>query len=328
MGLDELTAALAKENIKPKNFEEGEPVGFISSGDFIIDYLTSGGIPKGRVIEIIGKEGSGKTTLALTICGQIQKQEGKAALYVDAEKCMDQNNLYYAEALGVDTSSDLFLLCQNEYDDDVSNILHKAEETWPKNNIGIIVIDSVAGVMPKSWRGDDGKKKGADKYKGQIGDRAAFWSQHVPFLVTAAAKMGIPVILINQFRTKLDFSFGGGGVDDKDPMGGKAVKYFKSLSIALTDSGKDKERINHELTGELVDDVHGVKVRVDIIKNRLGAPHRRGYTYIKYGKGFDNFETAFKMLKHKGVIELSGQSYSVKDLEGKEIALGRGEKSW
>lgn len=295
------------------------PLEWISTGDFIIDTITGGGIPTGRITEIAGHFSSGKTTLALQTAKNVQKK-GLGVIYVDAESALDTK--YASEGLGVDIENeDLWQLLTFRSGKAVREIVADALETGNKNGLGLVVIDSVAAINPHDkedaydWRKDTGK----------IGDRATWWSKNIPLFTELAAKSGVPVIVINQIRKKLDFSWGG--VVEDDVMGGNAVKFYKSLSIWLKAKKRETEKVKDALTGDEMNQGVRTQIEATTVKNKVYIPQQKGLTHILYGKGFDNYYTAMKIFRHHEVISREKNTQFIIDPStDKPVKMGVSEK--
>lgn len=236
-----------------------EPVKVISTANSSIDAITGiGGIPRGRITEIYGPEGGGKTTLALKIIAEAQKMGGMVA-YIDAEHSL---NIDYARALGVDV--DHLLISQPDCGEDALEI---ALTLTRSGGIMTIVIDSVAALVPKSeLEGDVGDP--------QMGLQARMMSQTMRMMVGAVKTSDTTMIFLNQVRDKLGVMFG----NPETTSGGRALKFYASLRL-------DLRRISQIKKG---DTVIGQKVKIKSVKNKLSAPYRDVEVALHYGIGFVN----------------------------------------
>ena len=265
-------------------------VSVIPTGSFSLDLaLGVGGLPRGRVVEIFGPEGSGKTTLALNVVAQAQKQGGKTA-YIDAEHALDPE---YAAKLGVKIND--LLISQPDNGEEALNIL---ESLVRSEMISVVVVDSVAALTPKAEiEGDMGQQ--------HMGRQARMMSQALRKLTALSARSQTLIIFINQIRMKIGIMFG----NPETTPGGLALKFAASVRL-------DVRRIAQVKKGE---DVVGSRVKVKIVKNKVAAPFKLAEFDIMYGKGIafeaDVLNAALKV----GVVTKSGATYS---FNGEKIGVG------
>src|SRR5215204_3080628 len=248
-----------------------------------------GGVPRGRIIEIYGPESSGKTTLALHIVAEAQKAGGVAA-YIDAEHAMDAD---YAGKLGVDI--DQLLISQP---DSGEQALEIAEALVRSNGVDVIVIDSVAALVPRA------------ELDGEMGDslpglQARLMSQALRKLTAIVAQSNTCFIFINQIREKIGVMFG----NPETTTGGRALKFYSSMRV-------DIRRIASLKEGEAV---IGARAKVKIVKNKVAAPFRQAEFDIDYGEGISRMGELVDLgTEHKLVVK-SGAWYSYGDMR-----LGQG----
>ena len=265
----------------------------IPSGSLGLDLaLGINGFPKGRIMEIYGPESSGKTTLAIHAIAECQKQGGIAA-FIDAEHAFDRT---YAEALGVDTEN--LLISQP---DNGEQALEITENLIRSGAIDIIVIDSVAALVPKSEiEGEMGDSK--------MGLQARLMSQAMRKLTGTIGRTDTCCIFINQLREKIGVMFG----NPETTTGGNALKFYASIRLDIRRNGsaiKDKE-------GNVV----GNHVKVKVVKNKLAPPFRIAMFDIMYGHGISKTGEIVDMGVEFDVIEKSGAWYAY---GGTKIAQGR-----
>jgi recombination protein RecA len=265
----------------------------ISTGSISIDHAIGiGGVPCGRVVEIFGPESSGKTTLALSVVAQAQKRGGIAA-YIDAEHALDAE---YARKLGVDI--DNMLVSQP---DSGEQALEIAEMLVRSNAVDVVVIDSVAALVPKA------------ELEGEMGDshvglQARLMSQALRKLTAIVAKSRTCLIFINQIREKIGVMFG----NPETTTGGRALKFYASVRL-------DIRRIASLKEGE---EVIGSRAKVKVVKNKVAAPFRQAEFDIEYSEGISKTGEIIDLgVEHKLVIK-SGAWYAYGDMR-----LGQGREN-
>jgi recombination protein RecA len=263
----------------------------ISSGSLGLDIaLGIGGVPRGRVIEIYGPESSGKTTLALHIVAEAQKQGGMGA-YIDAEHALD---LGYAKKLGVKT--DDLLISQPDHGEQALEI---AETLVRSGAIDVLVIDSVAALVPKA------------EIDGEMGDahmglQARLMSQALRKLTATISRSHTVVIFINQIRMKIGVMFG----NPETTTGGNALKFYASVRMDIRRIGALKEG----------DNVVGGRTRVKVVKNKMAPPFKEAEFDVLYGTGISRDGEIVDLGSEIGVVEKSGAWYSY---AGERIGQGR-----
>jgi recombination protein RecA len=267
------------------------PVSVIPTGSISIDAaLGVGGFPRGRVIEVYGPESGGKTTLTLHVIAEAQKMGGQAA-FIDAEHALDP---VYARKLGVDV--DNLLVSQP---DNGEQALEIAQELIRSNAVDIVVVDSVAALVPKAeLEGDMGDP--------QMGLQARLMSQALRKLTGIVSKSKTCLIFINQIREKIGVMFG----NPETTTGGRALKFYSSIRI-------DIRRIQSIKEG---DRVVGSRTRAKVVKNKVAAPFREAEFDIIYGEGVSREGDLLDLGVTKGVLEKSGTWLSYK---GERIGQGR-----
>ena len=263
----------------------------IPTGSVSLDAaLGVGGIPRGRVIEIFGPESSGKTTLALHVISESQRQKGIAA-FVDAEHALDP---IYAGKLGVNVEE--LLISQPDTGEQALEIV---EHLVRSNAVDVIVIDSVAALTPKAEI--DGEMGDA-----QMGLQARLMSQALRKLTAAISKSKTSVIFINQIRQKIGIMFG----NPETTTGGNALKFYASLRLDIRKKDSIKEGT----------DVIGTRTKVRVVKNKLAPPFKETEFDIIYGEGISKEGDLLDIGEKHKLIEKSGAWYSYK---GERIGQGR-----
>jgi recombination protein RecA len=267
------------------------PVSVIPTGCMSLDLaLGVGGFPRGRVVEVYGPESGGKTTLTLQVVAEAQKLGGIAA-FIDAEHALDP---IYARKLGVDV--DNLLVSQP---DNGEQALEIAQTLIRSNSVDVVVVDSVAALVPKAeLEGDMGDPS--------MGLQARLMSQALRKLTGIVAKSRTCLIFINQIREKIGVMFG----NPETTTGGRALKFYSSVRV-------DIRRIQAIKDG---DRVVGSRTRGKVVKNKVAAPFREAEFDIIYGEGISREGDLIDLGVDSGVLEKSGTWIS---FGGERIGQGR-----
>lgn len=263
----------------------------VPTGSLSLDIaLGIGGVPRGRIIEIFGPESSGKTTLALHIVAEVQKSGGEAA-FIDAEHALDP---VYAHALGVDTDS--LLVSQP---DDGEQALEITEALVRSGAVEVVVVDSVAALVPKS-------EIDGDMGDSHVGLHARLMSQALRKLTGALAKTDCAAIFINQLREKIGVVYGNPEVT----TGGRALKFYSSVRIEVRKGEQLKEG----------SEVIGNRTKVKIVKNKVAPPFKTAEFDIMYGEGVSKLSSIIDMGVQLDIIDKSGAWFSY---EGARLGQGK-----
>jgi recombination protein RecA len=292
--LTQIERQFGKGSIMRLGAREIQPMEFIPTGSLAIDAAIGiGGFPRGRVVEIFGPESSGKTTLALSVVGQAQKKGGGVAAFIDAEHALDAE---YAKKLGVDI--DNLLVSQP---DNGEQALEIAEMLVRSNAVDVVVIDSVAALVPRA------------ELEGEMGDshvglQARLMSQALRKLTAIVSKSNTCLVFINQIREKIGVMFG----NPETTTGGRALKFYSSVRI-------DIRRISSIKEGEIVT---GSRAKVKVVKNKVAAPFRQAEFDIDYGEGISRTGELIDLGIEQKLVQKSGAWFAYGD-----VRLGQGREN-
>jgi recombination protein RecA len=262
----------------------------IPTGSISLDLALGGGLPKGRVIEIYGPESSGKTTLTLHAIAEVQKNGGTAA-FIDAEHALDPS---YAKRIGVDVEN--LLLSQP---DNGEQALEITETLVRSNAVDIIVVDSVAALVPRA------------EIEGDMGDslpglQARLMSQALRKLTGVINRSKATVVFINQIRMKIGVMFG----NPETTTGGNALKFYASVRMDIRRIGQIKQ----------ADQVIGNRTRVKVVKNKIAPPFREAEFDIMYNEGISRSGDILDQAVLRNIVDKSGAWFAYSD---QKIGQGR-----
>jgi recombination protein RecA len=263
----------------------------ISTGSISVDFaLGTGGLPRGRVVEIYGPESSGKTTLALQAIAQAQAEGGGAA-FIDAEHALDPT---YARRLGVDVVN--LVVSQPDHGEQALEI---AASLIGGNCFDIVVVDSVAALVPKA------------EIEGEMGDsfmgvHARLMSQALRKLTGVVSRTGTCLVFINQIREKIGVMFG----NPETTTGGRALKFFSSVRIEVRRTTAIKDG----------DKAIGARTKVKIVKNKLAAPFQEVEVEVIFGQGIVPEADLLDLAASRGIVDKSGSWYT---FGGERLGQGR-----
>jgi recombination protein RecA len=291
VALSQIEKQFGKGSVMRMGEHTGMAIESISTGAMALDIaLGVGGLPRGRVIEVFGPESSGKSTLALHVVAEAQRNGGICA-YVDAEHAMDP---VYAKAIGVDI--DELLISQPDTGEQALEI---ADMLIRSGAIDVIVIDSVAALTPRAEiEGDMGDT--------HVGLQARLMSQALRKLTGTLSKSKTIAIFINQLREKIGISYGSPEVTP----GGRALKFYSSVRL-------DIRRIESIKDGA---EIVGNRTRVKVVKNKCSPPFKQAEFDIVYGKGISREGSVLDIAVDFGIVKKSGAWYTY---EGEQLGQGR-----
>jgi len=275
--IDDIRKSYGKGVVWRMNELPLESVPCFSTGILSLDEaIGAGGIPRGRITEIFGDESTGKTTLALQVVAEVQRQGG-ICVYVDAENALD---LSLASRIGVDVDS--MIISQPDTGEQGLDIVERFVQSGA---VDLVVVDSVAALVPRSeLEGDIGDS--------HVGLQARLMSQALRKMSGMVSKSGTAVIFINQIRMKIGVLFGS----PETTSGGKALPFYSSLRIRL--SGGEQIKKGDQLVGRFV--------RAKCVKNKIAPPFRQASFRIYFGTGISRASGLIDLALQRGVIVKSG----------------------
>ena len=292
---DQKVAFFLNDDEAPTNVD-----GWISTGCAMLDVAVSnrpyGGLPVGRITEITGLEQSGKSLVSAHLLAETQKQGGVAVL-IDTETAVSRE---FLEAIGVDVSKLLYVTADSveQIFDFTETIIEKVRET-SKDKIVTIVVDSVAAASTTNELAADYKKDG------YATDKAIIISKAMRKITNMIGRQKISLVFTNQLRQKMNAMFG----DPWTTSGGKALAFHASVRLRLKNMGQIKMKVNGK------DKTVGMKVRCQVVKNRMGPPLRAADFEIYFDRGIDNYGSWLSVMKENKLVKQAGAWYAYVDTE-------------
>ena len=274
--------------------------GWVSTGCAMLDVAISnrpfGGLPVGRITEITGLEQSGKSLVSAHLLAETQKLGGVAVL-IDTETAVSRE---FLEAIGVDVSKLLYVSADSveQIFDFTETIIEKVRET-SKDKIVTIVVDSVAAASTTNELASDYKKDG------YATDKAIIISKAMRKITNMIGRQKISLVFTNQLRQKMNAMFG----DPWTTSGGKALAFHASVRLRLKNMGQIKMKVNGK------DKTVGMKVRCQVVKNRMGPPLRAADFEIYFDRGIDNYGSWLSVMKENKLVKQAGAWYAYVDTE-------------
>ena len=273
---------------------------FISTGSTMLDLAIAnrpnGGVAVGKITELNGLEGSGKSLIGSHLLASTQKKDG-IAVYIDTESAVSQE---FLRAIGVDTTKMLYVHLETveEIFDTIETIVTKIRES-NKDKLVTILVDSLAAASTKVEMDADFDKDGWATAK------AIIISKAMRKVTQMIARQKVALVFTNQLRQKLGVMFG----DPWTTSGGKALPFHASTRIRLKNMGQIKDTKKNTI---------GIKIRAQVIKNRLGPPLRSADFQLYFDKGIDDFGSWLEVLKQHNLVKQGGAWYTLTDQDGKE----------
>ena len=303
---DSINKQFKGQNLKTAFFLDGDEDSpsnvseWISSGCSMLDLAISnrpyGGFPVGRITEITGLEASGKSLLAAHTLAETQKKGG-LAVYIDTESATSAE---FLTAIGVDLKTMLYVPLETieEIFETIETIVEGVRKS-DKDRLVTIIVDSIMGASTKIEMSAEYDKDGYATSKSIILSKA------MRKVTNWIARERICLIFTNQLRTKLGVSFG----DQWTTAGGKAIPFHASVRLRLKNTGMIKAKVNG------IEQVVGSKTNVQVVKNRMGPPHRKVDYEIYYDSGIDNYGGWLAIMKNFDLVKQSGAWYTLEDVD-------------
>jgi len=301
---DEFYRKVSKEDKEAiVDLNSDKPIEFIPTGSWVLNTLIgdgtmtgkSGGFPRGHIVEIFGDESSGKTTMALSACRQVQEMGG-LPVYIDFEQTFHKK---YAENIGINTDKDKFVLMQPRHFEHGARLIKDSFKMKP----ALIAVDSVSAMLPKQFL------EGAIDEAGRIGLQAQLMSGFLSYITKSLKDSNACLLFTNQLRSVIKKSkYEPGPMEESS--GGRALKFYSSVRIKLRKSTIEEISAMSNITGKSEKKPVNVMIKTVVIKNKIDRPYMSGPVYIRFGEGFDNILSIIELAINTKVIKKSGAFFT------------------
>ncbi len=289
--LKQALASIEKDlNTSVKMLGDMEPMSVeaIHSGSYLLDEAIGvGGYPRGRIIEVFGAPSGGKTTMSLVAIAEAQKAGGRAA-FIDVEHAF---SVEYAQSMGVDTDKLYFI--QPDFGEEALQVLERLAAT---NEFDIIVLDSTAALLPKAEMEEEVGKQ-------FMALQARMLSQAMRKLTPIVGKTKTVVIFINQTRQNVGVMYG----NPTTTPGGEALKFYSSVRLNVRRMGGSDIKDGKDILGHVIN--------ISVVKNKVAPPLKNAELTFIYGKGIDTVKDMLEYALNKGVLTVTGHTYSLGDMK-------------
>jgi len=283
------------------NLKEITPFMFIPTGSWVINSLIgdgtnngkAGGFPRGHIVEIMGDESSGKTTLGMSAIKQCQLQGG-IPIWLDFERTFHKQ---YAKNIGIDLDPNKLVLIEPNHFQHGAKFINDALLMKPP----LIVVDSVSAMIPKEVL------EGAIDEGSRIGLQAQLMSMFLAYITKKLQPVDTCLVFINQMRSVIKSQYERG--PSEESSGGKALRYYAAVRIKLETGKVETVSEKSLITGKTEKKPVNIMVNVKMIKNRIDRPFLSGPVFIRFGEGFDNYMSIIELAENSGVVKRSGPFY-------------------
>jgi recombination protein RecA len=294
---------------------------FVPTGSWVLDQIIGdgsmankpGGFPRGAIVEIIGDESSGKTTVALSAIRKAQEMGGFGCL-LDFEQTFHKG---YAKKMGLDLSSDKLLVTQPAHFQQGARQIKDMLQLRPH----IIVVDSVASMLPKEYL------EGAVDDAARIGLQAQLQSGFLRIITKFLKASNVCLVYINQMRDVIKTSKYQSGPMEESP-GGRALKYYSSVRLKLKLGKIERVAVQSRITGKKDSDPVNITIKATVIKNKIDRPYLTAPIFIRFGEGIDNVRSIIELGMNTKVIAKNGPFYTFKHNDETIVKAQGKEQLW